>query len=441
MTALACVRWFLWTYGSDTGTFAQVIDNVPRGFTDALETGGTHFRTHWSPILAVLWPLVAITRSPLSIQIAQVVLISLCAFPVYAIVSEYAGEAWGLRCAILALLYPPLLANAFAEFHELAFYPILALTLVWAAQRKRWLWFALCALAVVLVREDACLDLAIIGVALGVSALFRRSGSLAVAWFSLAALSTASLAFYIFIVLPRTGSWTPSHFYDYPFAHGPLQTALSIFTHPVALVQATATRGRLTYILEAFVPLALLPLLTRWTWLALPAFAGILLSSDASVWRMGMHYVLLWAPWMILAAAFALIFLARKSERAAIAWWRTAIAICIIFLIAFNPMHPAHYLRAEPYQHTPDAFRAFACVPKNAAVGTHDEWFAHEALAYPRATVIPDHPQSFHGYLVYATDWENAHFATLLPQITAATSSGKIRIVCAYGAVRVGSSS
>jgi len=452
MTVLACVRWNLWTYGSDTGTFSQVIWNVPRGFTDTLELGGTHFRTHWSPILAVLWPLVALTRSPLSIQIAQVILIALAALPLYALIASYAGTQWATRCAILALLYPPLLANAFAEFHELAFYPVLALALMWAADRARWVWFYVFSIALVLIREDACLDLVFIGLVLCIIGLVRRQTTerglmlgepiepqrLAVAGFSLTVLSVGALAFYSLVVLPRLGSWAPSHFYQYPFAHGPLQTALSIFTHPVQLVRAIATRGRLTYLLEAFVPLALLPLLTRWTWLALPAFAGVLLSSDQSVWRMGMHYVLLWAPWMVLAAAWAIVRLAQdRSPRVALLWWRTAIVLCVVFLIAFNPMHPAHYLQPEPYQHSADVTRAFACVPSTAPVATHDEWYAHEAIAYPKATEIPDRPQDFRGYIVYGADWQNAHFSQLHPQIAAALVRGEFQLVCSYGQIRV----
>src|SRR5690348_15769217 len=254
MIALACVRWSVWSYGSDTGTFAQAICNAGHGFTDALE-GGSHFRFHWSPILAVLWPLVMLTRSRLSLQIVQVLLVALTAVPLYAIVRTYAGEACALRAAILALLYPPLLANAFAEFHELAFYPVLALLMLWAADRACWPWFYASAVALVLVREDACVDLCIIGIALAAVALVRRRTAqrglllgepiqptqLAAAGLTLAALALAALAIYWFAVLPRVGPWAPSHFYRYSFADGPLQTALAIFTHPLQLAQAIAT--------------------------------------------------------------------------------------------------------------------------------------------------------------------------------------------------------
>ncbi len=452
MSALACLRWTMWTYGSDTGTFSQVIFNVPRGFTDTLELSGTHFRTHWSPILAVLWPLVAFTRSPLSLQITQVLLIALCALPLYAIIAPYAGERWATRCAILALLYPPLLANAFSEFHELAFYPVLCLSLIWAADRARWSLFFIFAFALVLIREDACLDLVFIGIALGAIGVLRRRSQerglllgepmeperLAVAGFGLALLAAGSLAVYVLLVLPRVGSWAPSHFYQYPFAHGPLQTALAIFAHPIELVRAIATRGRLTYILEAFVPLGLLPLFTRWTWLALPGFAGVLLSSDGSVWRMGMHYVLLWAPWMVLAASWALVRVAQnRSDSAAARWCGAAITLCIVFLIAFNPMHPAHYLKPNPYQHSADVLRAFACVPRNASVATHDEWYAHQALAFPKVTEIPDDPSDVRGYLVFAGDWHNAHFAQLLPKIRSDQATGNFRTICTFGDVQV----
>src|SRR5689334_7664917 len=113
MSALAWIRWSIWSYGADTGTFAQSIFNAFNGFANSVEPGGTHMRTHWSPILALLWPIVAVTRSPLSIQIAQAVLVSLAAIPLYAIVRSYGDERWAFRCGLLALIYPPLIANAF----------------------------------------------------------------------------------------------------------------------------------------------------------------------------------------------------------------------------------------------------------------------------------------------------------------------------------------
>ncbi|HKU68079.1 MAG TPA: DUF2079 domain-containing protein [Candidatus Baltobacteraceae bacterium] len=451
MSALAIVRWNVWSYGTDTGTFAQIAHNAFHGFTDGPEHG-THFRFHWSPILALLWPIVAATRSPLGIQIAQVVLIAITAIPLAAIVRTYAGEKWALRVAVLALIYPPLLSASFEEFHELAFYPVTALALFWAADRARWIWFAVFALAAVLIREDACVDLLLIGIALGIIGLVKRQSAqggllygepiapngLAVAGFALAAVSAAVLALYAYVIVPHAGGWAPSHFYRYPFADGPAQTALAIFTHPLALGASVLTLGRLTYLLEAFAPLAFLPLRTRWVWLALPGFAGVLLASDSIVWRMGFHYELLWAPWLLLAAAWALIRIAQRSEPAARRWWTAAVAICVIVLAAFNPMHPAHYLTRAPYQHSSDVTSAFACVPRDARVATHDEWFAHEALTYPHSTNIEEGVQHFDGYIAYTPAWRNAYVEThVLPQLRAALRQGRYSMACRSGGVLV----
>lgn len=434
MSVLACIRWSIWSYGSDTGTFAQSILNSFSGFGNSVEPSGTHLRTHWSPILAVLWPLVAITRSPLSLQFAQILLIALSAVPLYAIVRRYAGDAWAFRCSLLALLYPPLLANTFTEFHELAFYPVLVLALVWAADRARWGWFASFAVAAATIREDACLTLIVFGIALALAAWFGRgnqpqgllygqpvdrSGAVA-GGLGLALLSAGALAFYVFDVLPHYGRWAPVHFYSY------------LFQPDAGAVRDAGVLGRVTYLLEAFLPLAFLPLFSRWAVLAIPAFAGILFANDPVVWRMGSHYVLLAVPWLLVAASAALV------RSGSLPWWRTSVALCVLFLIAFNPMHLSHYLRMEPYQQTASIERAMACVPRDARVATHDEWLAHLALVYPRITQFGRTPGRFNGYIVFASDWRNTYFEeAVLPKIQHAERAGYFRLLCSYGDVRV----
>jgi uncharacterized membrane protein len=452
MTILAIVRWNVWSYGTDTGTFAQIASNAFRGFTDGPE-GGTHFRFHWSPILAVLWPIVAMTRTPLSIQIVQVVLIAATAIPLAAIVRAYAGDAWALRIAILALIYPPLLSASFEEFHELAFYPVTALALFWAADRARWIWFAFFALAAILIREDACVDVFVIGIAIAVIGVLKRKTAqqrgllygepiqprrLAVAGFALAAFSAVALCVYAYVIVPQSGGWAPSHFYRYPYADGPAQTVLAIFTHPLALGASVLTLGRFTYVLEAFAPLAFLPMRTRWIWLAIPGFAGVLLASDSIVWRMGFHYELLWAPWLLLAAGWALVRIARGNEAAARRWWNAAAVICVVVLAAFNPMHPAHYLLPAAYEDSAHVTAAFACIPNAARVATHDEWFAHEAIAYPHSTIITADAQRFNGYIAYTPRWRNAYVETyVLPGLRADLRERRYSVVCRAGDVLV----
>jgi uncharacterized membrane protein len=444
--ALAVYRWHIWTYGTDTGTFAQVVADAFGGFHDGPEQG-THFRFHWAPIIALLWPLVTLARSPLALQLAQTALIGAAIFPFYALARRYLAEPLARRVALLALIYPPLAAVGFTEFHEIAFYPVLALGLLWAADAGRWTIFALCALGAALVREDACIVLVIVGLGLAAFGWLRRDTTddsglfdghprephrLALAGLGLAAINAVALAFYYLVVIPRVGAWQPSRFYDYPFAQGPVAVVVALITHP-AYVGQLLTFGRFSYLLEALVPLALLPLLSRWAWLAVPGLAIVLLSSDPIAWRMGSHYAALWIPWLLAAALAAVVHMNMRRPRRAARWVTVALALCGVFLVAFNPMHLGHYLK--PVYPRDDAQRALDTVPAGALLVTHDEWFTQVALRYPLATVFfcP-----YTTYAVYADNFPNDYFQRdIRPELERETADGTARIVGTFGHVRV----
>lgn len=429
----AALRTSLWTYGADTGTFVQAILDTFGGMRTGLE-GGTHFRYHDSPALALLWPLLAATHSVLALQLVQVLATLACGPLLYALVRPYLSATLAVRAGILALLYPPLLALAFNEFHEVGVLAPLALGLFLAADRRAWVWFAVCTVLMVALREDVCIEVAIVGCIFAVTGTpAGRSRALSVAGMLAASAALTSLGIYYGIVVPRLGGWAPSHFYVYPFAGGPLQLLLAPFVAPLQFVPAVATVGRLTYLLEAFVPLAFLPLRSRWSWTALPGFAIVLLANTGLVWRMGMHYSALWIPWLLAGAAFGVRTIANGAgERAASRWLNVALALSAIVLVAFNPAHPAHYLRAD-YHDLAAARAALACVPPAESLATHDEWYSANAAYRPRATVARTDGVD---YLVYADDFDNAEFRReILPRLRDDVATGAYRIVCSFGAV------
>ncbi|MBV8531827.1 MAG: DUF2079 domain-containing protein, partial [Candidatus Eremiobacteraeota bacterium] len=339
-----------------------------------------------------------------------------------------------------------LLALGFDEFHELGLFTPLALGLVLAADRQRWVAFALCAIAAVGLREDAALTLVAFGIALlaiGIRPHARGQGlldgfaprprSVAIAGGALALGGGATLAVYYGIVTPRLGGWVPSHFYVYSFADGPAALIASPVTHPLQFARAIFTFGRLTYVLEALVPLAFLPLRSWWALLALPGGAIVLLANSGYVWRMGDHYAALWIAWLLVATVAAVARFSRQAnERIARGWTTAAGVTCVLFLIAFDPLHPLHYLHSY-YGDLNDARRALACVPPDASLATHDEWFSAVAAQRPNATIDRTNgPQ----YLVYADDPANAEYRERLqPAITAEVAKGTYRVVCRYGDV------
>jgi uncharacterized membrane protein len=445
LAALAAVRAKLWTYGSDTGTFAQVVHDAFGGMRDGVESG-SHFRYHWSPSLALLWPFVAATHSALSLQLVQAAATAACGPLVAALARPYAERKLANARGLLTLLYPPLLALGFDEFHELGLLTPLVLGLALAADRQRWIWFAACGLAAVGLREDAALTLVVVGIVLFAIALRARSvgaglldgfarspRALAIAGGSLALAAICSLGLYYGVITPRLGGWMPSHFYVYPFANGPAELVAAPLTHPAQFFPAIFTFGRLTYVLEALVPLAFLPLRSWWSLLAVPGAAIVLLANSGYVWRMGDHYAALWIPWLLVGTLVALASIAKRNgARAGGRWAAAAGILCALFLIAFDPLHPLHYL--HPYYHDlSDARRAIACVPKDASMATYDEWFSAVAAQRPRATI--DRAGGVE-YLVYAADFDSdPNQARIWPQIQSEVASGRYRIACRRGEV------
>ena len=443
--SLAVWRWHIGTYGADTGLFGQVVADAFGGFRDGPEDG-THFRFHWSPLLGALYPLIALTHAPLTLQLAQIVLIAASSVPLYLLARAYLPRGPAFAVAALPLVYPPLVAVAFTEFHEIAFYPFIAVGLFWAADRARWDWFAGFAAFSALVREDVCIIFATVGIVFGVIGLLRmraapngeegllagtprRPAALALAGFSLAILNVAALLIFFSVVVPRAGGWEPAHFYDYPFANSPLSLLAALVAHP-QYAAYLFNYGRLTYLIEAFVPLALMPFFSRWSLLALPGLAIVLLSSSWIAWRMGSHYAALFIPWLLIGSLGALVRWHRAGRDARVRRFLTAaFAICAVVLIAFDPLHPVHYVRPI-YRDGQDIHAALASVPASAHVLTHDEWFTWIAATHPHATVFlcPDVD------LVVLGD---GYPTGLLSEVRAELRSGQLKFSRRFGRVAV----
>ena len=449
LAALAAVRAADWSYGADTGTFVQIVLDAFGGMRNGVE-GTTHYRFHWSPALALLWPFLAATHSLWVLQTILAAATVACA-PLLAAIARARGTADGIaqRIGAVALVYPPLVAVGFAEFRDLGLLPVLALGWWLALQRRAWGWIAVLALLLAGLREDVCIELAIVGVVVAIDGALggrivrgphseterasRVDRALIAAGLGSAALGIVSDAIYALVVLPRVGPWPPSHFYDYPFAHGPAALLLAPLLHPLAFFAAILTVGRLTYLLEALVPLAFVPLRSRLAWLAVPGFAIVLLANSGLVWRMGMHYAALWIPWLLIAFAGAIASL-RVPRR----WTTIAFVLSAIVLVAFSPLHPLHYLKPS-YHDLHDARAALATIPADASVATHDEWYTATAARHPRAMVLGTGPTPYDAeFAVFAEDYPNEDFQRrVLPQLRAKLASGHYHQAARFASVVV----
>jgi uncharacterized membrane protein len=429
LAVLAAVRTADWSYGADTGTFVQIVLDAFGGMNNGVERT-THFQFHWSPTLVLLWPFLAATHSLWVLQVVLGAATVACA-PLLAAIARARGVDGGVadRIGAVALVYPPLVAVGFGEFRDLGLLPVLALGWWLALERRAWVWLAVCAVLLAGLREDVCIELAILSAAVGIAGIVRRDRAVMLAGFGSALLGVSSVAWYALAVLPNVGPWPPSHFYTYPFADGPAALLLAPLLHPLAFVAAIFTFGRLTYILEAMVPLAFVPLRSRLAWLSVPGFAIVLLANSGLVWRMGMHYAALWIPWLLIAFAAGIATL-RLQRR----WTTIAFALSAIVLVAFSPLHPQHYLKPS-YHALGDVRAVLARVPPSAFAIMHDEWYTAEAANRPNAHVFGPN-RITEEFIVFAEDFPNDDFRRdMLPRIHETLRGCSYQLVIRRGAV------
>ena len=431
LAVLAGVRAADWSYGADTGTFVQIVLDAFGGMHNGVELT-THYRFHWSPTLVLLWPFLAATHSLWVLQVILAAATVACA-PLIAAIARARGLEPGIadRIGAVALVYPPLVAVGFGEFRDLGLLPVLALGWWLALQRRAWASVAVCAVLLAGLREDVCVELAIVGAVVAIAGGLQRDRALVAAGLGSAALGIVSDAIYAFVVLPRVGPWPPSHFYVYPFANGPAELLLAPLTHPLAFGAAIFTLGRLTYVLEALIPLAFIPLRSRRAWLAVPGFAIVILANSGLVWRMGMHYAALWIPWLLIA--FAAGIAALKHPRR---WTTVTFMLSSVVLIAFSPLHPLHYLQPS-YHALGDARAVLATIPIDATLTTHDEWYTAVAAQRPNAEVLGQRPLgTATEYVVFARDFPNERFQQMLrSNLSKDLSCGQYRLVMQRGQV------
>ena len=438
------IRWNDWNYGYDLGIFSQVVYNVPRGFIDQPEFG-THFHYHFAPILALLWPLMAVFKSPLVLQWSAIVLISATTPMFYLLFRPYTDERTCTWLSLCTLLNPFLYSQSFNEFHELCFLPILAIVLLWSLDRERWLTACIAAALLFCVREDAAITgivalilvaiLTWIGLRGGAS---RHRGLLygeprnpqKVIWLSLllACAGILTISAYFFYVDAHLGGWEPATFYHYAFANTPLGVVVALFTKPMQAWPAIVNFGRTGYLLEALVCTVFLPLRSRWLIAAIPGLAIVLLANSIGVWRIGAQYALLWVPWLMVAFGESAIRLSPEKRGR---WFIGCAAVLAIISLVGNPLHLGTYLRPS-YHDLANAKLALARVG-NVALSTHDEWQTHISVSDPLANSVLS-PAS--QWFVYADDYPNQRFQTVIkPQLERMVRRHIISVYARYGRV------
>ena len=265
--------------------------------------GFSQLGDHFSPVWALLAPLLWIYNSPYMLVLAQVVLLSLSGIPVYLAVRRMRGP-WRATGVTAAYLASSGIQHAIAfPVHEVMFAtPIIA----WALERMfagRWTVATVLMCSLCLVKEDLNLMTA----AFAILALLNRK------WRHAAFLALWGAALYLITVKFLIPEFSPqgytylSQYTTTVHASNSFQLFMNIIEHPrntIHLLFGNHTKRELWYLL--FAPVACLALASPITLLAAPELLSRLLSSDSALWSSNYHYDAPLMPVIFLGAVDAL---------------------------------------------------------------------------------------------------------------------------------------
>lgn len=165
LSYLSIFRYYSFQLEEDLALFHQAIYNTLTGggFLENSLEGGSHFGVHFSPILFSLVPFYALSQQPQTLLIAQSVLLSLGAIPIYLLGRELLGKKPGVIIGLLYLIYPGVHGVNLYDFHEIAFLPFFVGMALWSFLTGRKNILLIFGLLSLLIKEDVALIILMIG--------------------------------------------------------------------------------------------------------------------------------------------------------------------------------------------------------------------------------------------------------------------------------------
>jgi uncharacterized membrane protein len=289
----------------DLGIFYQAVksysefkpgDSIAKGLHNFGTPTFSVLGDHWSPIDALLAPLIWIYNSPVDLLVAQAVLFALAIPPIWSFTKTALGGGRNATiaayCVVLAYaLSWPIAGAAAFNFHEVAFVPVLTAVTFERLQKGKLKTAILAMFLLLMVKEDMGFFLAGIGAGLIVTRSLglprqRLTGLILI----LVGLVYSVCAVYIFI--PAMGGRS-----DYYWAYqslGPNAPAAlkHILGAPLYAVKVLVTpRFKLHTELELFAPFLFLSLLSPYTWPAIPLILERFVACMfINWWTISFHY-------------------------------------------------------------------------------------------------------------------------------------------------------
>jgi uncharacterized membrane protein len=301
------------THGYDLGIWDNLMWHVLRPeiplfrSTPAVGPHGSHFGRHATFFAYVIAPFYAVAPRPETLLVVQAVLLGGAAIPLFLYAKRHLPAWTAALVAGAYLIYPPLHGANLYDFHFLALGPFFLLLALYAIEDNR---RALAVVAIVLslsVREDVAALLAIVGLFFLLTGASPRVGAI------IAALGGCYFLLMKMVLMPLLGRTDASFLNQYSGLlpqneegfSGVLKTLVGnpIFTAKVILQQ-----DKVTYFLEIFAPVLLLPLRRPIGLLLIcPGVIFTLLSTGYwPLYQPSFQYTAYWTPFVFIGVVYAL---------------------------------------------------------------------------------------------------------------------------------------
>lgn len=247
--------------GFDLGIFDQILHNISSWKPPIYTLTGTavnHMtRVHFSPVLYLLVPFYKIFPSPITLILSQVVLVALAVIPLRRLSESYGLDALTVNSLITVFLFfPGILGGLFYDFHEVAFYPLLLLTLLLSIEKENLIGFWLAFILTLSVKEDSAIYL----VSIGLFELLRKDRR---GWQGVA-LIIGSVIYFAVISNFILDTSAFEYRYENLIADSSKSPYIELFkiffTQPLYLLSEILTEEKITFLLVTFLPLAFIPL-------------------------------------------------------------------------------------------------------------------------------------------------------------------------------------
>ncbi|GMV16434.1 MAG: hypothetical protein AMXMBFR56_46580 [Polyangiaceae bacterium] len=311
-----------WHYKLRTHNFDLAIDNnlIFRAMHGAhMESTVTHGNAPGQYLAAhaklgqyVILPIYALFPKPETLIVIQGFLLGAGALPLFGFARRHVSDWAAAIIALAYLAYYPLHCANFVESKYLSLSIFFVLATFWAAERKKWVLFALAFVAATLMREDIPIGLATGGVMLLLTGHRPLAGAI---------MAVVSVSWFLILraIMDRAGSWWFPGMYKglwSPGEQGYGSVLKTVLSNPLFVLNEVLEKEKLQYLLHLLVPIVLLPARRWYLWAAfIPGTVLTLFVTDYKpIFGFSFQYTAHWIPYLFLAVPLALAAIAKTGS-------------------------------------------------------------------------------------------------------------------------------